>query len=106
MGMPSPGDPGFEGWVAHWLSAHVVPLWLARAAVATGMNQLEMARLAWRRSSAEARVLGASRPWVRQSLLDAGIPAADVAEVDRLVVADIERRGKRLADLGTIAERL
>ncbi|WP_147453945.1 hypothetical protein [Nocardiopsis sp. Huas11] len=106
MGMPSPTEPGWQGWALHWLSAHAVPLWLTQAATATGMPQRDTARLAWRLRTTEARALEASTPWMLQSLTDAGIPADAADEIGRLVADDIDRRRERLADLESVARHL
>jgi hypothetical protein len=106
MGMPPPHTPGWAGWAAHWLSAHAVPLWLTQAATATDMRERDAARLAWRLRTTEARALEASTSWMRQSLIDTGVPADAADEIGRLVAADISRRRDRIRDLEAIAAHL
>ncbi|WP_197285917.1 hypothetical protein [Nocardiopsis sp. NRRL B-16309] len=104
--MPEPGDERWAGWAEHWMSAHVVPLWLAQVASEADVGPLLSARLAWRMRMAEVGALETSAPWLHQALVDAKVPEADVAEISRAVAADIARRRERLAELEVIAAYL
>jgi hypothetical protein len=106
MGMPSPTEPGWQGWALHWMSAHTTPLWLSQAAMATTMPQRDLARLSWRLRTTEARALEAARPWLSQSLADLGLPPEVCEEVDRLAADDIDRRRDRLRELEAVARHL
>lgn len=55
-GLPSPDEPGWEGWCRHWLAVHG-PLALTEQAAAGNMSQRTHGRMLWRHLSGRRAVL-------------------------------------------------